>query len=125
MKTMIYGMGLALVLSGLVYAGDVKKTVPPVVEGLEEEGMDAEETEMGEMGEMGMTADEMDEEADMLITEGQALKKRAAEMRIKELAEKGKSAVPPMPGGKPGMPSMPPMPGMQHMPPMPGMPGGK
>lgn len=38
----------------------------------------------------GMTADEMDQEGDMLIAEGKALKKRAVEMRSQEKAAKGK-----------------------------------
>ena len=45
-----------------------------------------------------MSPDEMDEEADLLIAEGQALKKRAAEMRAKENLMKGGAS---MPGGAP------------------------
>ena len=45
-----------------------------------------------------MSADEMDEEANLLITEGQMLKKRAAEMRAKEKMTKSAPAIP---GGAP------------------------
>jgi len=141
---MVYAMGVALVLSGLVFAGEtetkrmkemakdatqkemappsavpavptmpgmgkpmdtakdaVKKGVAPHVmppgmemddlsDGMPEEELLAIDEEM--------SADEMDEEAALLIAEGEALKKRAAEMRAKEKITKGAAATP---GGAP------------------------
>jgi len=80
-------------------AKDVMKKNPQMMPpGMEMDGMmDGMSEEDLLMADEDMSPDEMDEEANLLIAEGQMLKKRAVEMRAKE---KMKSA-PPIPGGAP------------------------
>jgi len=103
---MIYAIGTALALSGVAFAGEtetkmmkemvkdaVKKemspqaAVPPVVP-TSEEVSDEELLMIDE----DMTPEEMEEEAKLLIAEGEALKKRAAEIRAKEKMKKSDAA---------------------------------
>lgn len=106
-----YASGLVLMMSGLLAAGETetmkgatgdmikgaaKDAAAEQMPGMEEmapgmsEMMDDEEM-FGAIGDVEMSADEMDEEGDLLIAEGKALKKRAAEIRLQEKAEKEKA----------------------------------
>ena len=79
----------------------MKKEVAPhmMPPGMEMNGMmDGMSEEEMLMADEDMSPDEMDEEANLLIAEGQMLKKRAAEMRVKEKMMKN---APPIPGGAP------------------------
>jgi hypothetical protein len=118
----VYASGIVLALSGMLFAGETETMKAAMGEMMKDAAKDAakksvaeqmpdaqlipgmaemapgmpetmEDSEMFDgMGEMEMSADEMNEEGDLLIAEGKELKKRAAEMRLKEKAEKEKGA---------------------------------
>jgi hypothetical protein len=118
----VYASGIVLALSSALFAGEAetikgamgemmkdaakdaaqKTVVEQMPDAKQIPGMEAlvpgmpeimdDEEVLGGLGEMEMSADEMDEEGDLLITEGKDLKKKAVEMRLKEKAGKEKGA---------------------------------